>query len=100
MRSPPTLRCSVRSGTFPKCPPRNLEARDQSCNVHNVWAASRSTGIFVVSPCAFQRSRTVHKLPVSIPYTLRMLMIDSEIDVADAPLAQTRRFDMGTVPAS
>lgn len=39
------------------------------------------------------------RLPASATYTLRMVLIDSDVHVADAPPVQTRRFDMGQVVA-
>jgi hypothetical protein len=37
------------------------------------------------------------RLPASATYTLRMVLIDSEIQVPEAALVQTRRFDVGQV---
>ena len=38
-------------------------------------------------------------LPASATYALRMLRLDSEIPVGEAPLVQTRQFDFGEVDA-
>jgi hypothetical protein len=41
--------------------------------------------------------RLVPRLPASATYALRMVLLDSDIQVPDAPLVQSRRFDMGQV---
>lgn len=38
-------------------------------------------------------------LPPSATYVLRMVLIDSDVTVADGPLVQTRQFDVGEVRA-
>lgn len=37
------------------------------------------------------------RMPVSATYTLRMLLIDSDVPVAEAPLVQSRLIDVGLV---
>lgn len=39
----------------------------------------------------------LRNLPLSITYVLRMVMVDSDIEINDGPLVQTRRFEMGEV---
>ncbi|MGZ8157258.1 MAG: DUF4255 domain-containing protein [Methylobacter sp.] len=36
-------------------------------------------------------------LPLSITYVLRMVKVDSNVEINEGPLVQTRRFDMGEV---
>jgi hypothetical protein len=37
------------------------------------------------------------RLPASATYTLRMVLIDSDVHLTDGALVQTRRFDVGQV---
>ena len=39
------------------------------------------------------------RLPASATYTLRVVLLDSDVPVADGPAVQTRRFDVGQVEA-
>lgn len=41
--------------------------------------------------------RLCPRLPASATYTLRMVLIDSDVHVSDGPPVQTRRLDMGKV---
>jgi len=40
------------------------------------------------------------RLPASATYTLRVVLLDSDVPISDGPAVQTRRFDLGQVVAT
>ncbi|MBX3628702.1 MAG: DUF4255 domain-containing protein [Nitrosomonas sp.] len=73
---------------------------DYAAATGNVFMDTESVDV-ICDPLALNDYLTIwdrlRTLPLSITYVLRMVMIDSEVNITDGPLVQTRSFDIGEV---